>query len=208
LATGVYILPLRNPLLTARAVCTLQEASGGRCMLGIGAGWLGEEFEALQVPFDERYGRYLETVEILRLAWAGGPFEFSGKYFSFGPIQVTARPTTVPILFGGNGEKALRRAVRHGDGWFSSGTPTLPAALELKRRIEALHQDIGRNEPLRCYYRVEGFDPDLIRHYHDEGITDVAVWADKVWPPDASLGDKRASLATAADALGLEPRRA
>ena len=92
LATGIYILPLRHPLITARSAATLQNASGGRLLLGIGAGWLVEEFAALDVPFDERYGRLVETIEIIRAAWAGGPFDYHGKYFSFDPIQLTSRP--------------------------------------------------------------------------------------------------------------------
>ena len=96
LATGIYILPLRHPLITARSAATLQAASGDRLMLGIGAGWLVEEFAALDVPFDERYGRLVETIEILHAAWAGGPFDYHGKYFSFERIQLTSRPVQVP----------------------------------------------------------------------------------------------------------------
>ena len=132
LATGIYILPVRHPLITARSAATLQAASGGRLVLGIGAGWLVEEFAALDVPFDERYGRLVETVEILRAAWAGGPFDYHGKFFSFEPIQLTSRPVQVPVIMGGNTPKALKRAALLGDGWFSSGTPSFDEARRLR----------------------------------------------------------------------------
>ena len=132
LATGIYILPLRHPLITARSAATLQDASGGRLLLGIGAGWLVEEFAALDVPFDERYGRLVETIEIIRAAWAGGPFDYHGKYFSFDPIQLTSRPVQVPLIMGGNTPPALKRAGLLGDGWFSSGTPSFDDARRLR----------------------------------------------------------------------------
>ena len=132
LATGNYILPLRHPLITARSAATLQAASGGRLLLGIGAGWLVEEFAALGVPFDERYGRLVETIEIIRAAWAGGPFDYHGKYFSFDPIQLTSRPVHVPLIMGGNTPPALKRAGLLGDGWFSSGTPSFDDARRLR----------------------------------------------------------------------------
>ena len=77
----MYIAPLRHPLITARAAATLHEVSDGRFMLGVGAGWLREEFAALDVPFDERGSRLDEIIQILRLGWRGGPFEFHGTHF-------------------------------------------------------------------------------------------------------------------------------
>ena len=110
LATGMYIAPLRHPLITARAAATLHEVSDGRFMLGVGAGWLREEFAALDVPFDERGSRLDETIEILRMGWRGGPFEFHGTHFDLGPVQVSPRPMAIPLVLGGNTGPALRRA--------------------------------------------------------------------------------------------------
>ena len=145
LATGIYILPLRHPLITARSAATLQNVSGGRLLLGIGAGWLVEEFAALDVPFDERYGRLVETIEIIRAAWAGGPFDYHGKYFSFDPIQLTSRPVDVPLIMGGNTPPALKRAALLGDGWFSSGTPNFDDARRLRDTLAgSAHQQRAR----------------------------------------------------------------
>ncbi len=202
LATGIYILPLRHPLMTARAACTLQEVSGGRLVLGVGSGWLREEFEALGIPFADRGARFEESIELLRQAWSGGPFEHHGDYFQTGPIQVTPRPTHVPLILGGNTPRALRRAARVADGWFSSGTPTFDAARDLRDKIAALRADDCPQAPFRCYFRVGGCDPAVIERYRREGIDDVVIWADQLWP-DGTLEEKRTALAAAAEALSV-----
>jgi probable F420-dependent oxidoreductase len=194
LATGIYILPLRHPLLTARAAATLHEISGGRFLLGVGSGWLQEEFDALAVPFAERGRRFDETVEILRRAWAGGPFSYEGSIFSFASLQVASSPVDVPIIFGGNTPRALRRAALMGDGWFSSGTPTIDAALRLRDAIHTERSSLGKTSRFRCYFRVAGFDPAAIELLQREGIADIVIWADQLWPE---------GLSVAADALGL-----
>ena len=134
LATGVFILPLRHPLLTARMTLTLQDAAGGRFMLGVGSGWLREEFDALDVPFDDRATRMDETIAILRQAWNAEQFSHAGTFFSFGTVRATPKPVDVPLILGGNTERALRRAADLGDGWFSSGTPPLEDAGRLRDR--------------------------------------------------------------------------
>jgi probable F420-dependent oxidoreductase len=144
LATGIYILPLRHPLLTARMTLTLQDAAAGRFLLGVGSGWLREEFDALDVPFDDRATRMDETITILRKAWNADEFAHEGTLFSFGTIRATPTPVEVPLILGGNTERALRRAATIGDGWFSSGTPALDDALRLRDRVLALRAE---NDP-------------------------------------------------------------
>jgi probable F420-dependent oxidoreductase len=198
LATGIYILPLRHPLVTARAACTLQAVSRGRFLFGLGAGWLREEFDALGVAFEERGRRFDETIEILRLAASGGPFEMHSELFSFGPVQVSPEPFDLLLILGGNGERALRRAAVRADGWFSSGTPSFDDACRLRDRIHAIRAEHGLTREFRCYFRVEGFDPRVVERYRREGIDDLVFWADQFWP---AKGDKRAALFGAADAL-------
>jgi probable F420-dependent oxidoreductase len=206
LATGIYLLSLRHPLVTARSACTLQVASHGRLLLGVGAGWLAEEFAALDVPFDERFGRLVESIEILRAASAGGPFDYHGKYFSFDAVQISAEAIHVPIIMGGNTPTALERAARLGDGWFSSGTPNFDEARRLRDTIVELRGRSGLDAPFRCYVRIATADPLLVERYRAEGIDDVVVWADQLWPADGDLDAKRTALSTTALALGLEPR--
>jgi uncharacterized OB-fold protein len=89
IGTAICIAPLNNPLLLARATVTAHDVSGGRFRLGLGAGWLREEFDAVGVPFEERGTRLDETIEILKNAWKGGFFEHEGPHFKFGPVQIT-----------------------------------------------------------------------------------------------------------------------
>ena len=198
-ATGIYLLPLRHPLLTARAAVTLQEASSGRFLLGVGAGWLEEEFAAIGVPFGERRSRLDEAIDVLRAAWAGGPFEHHGPHFCFGRVQVSRRPVDVPLVLGGNGLAARRRAASIGDGWFASGTPDFDDAVGMVAELRG-----HRPEPeFRCYVRVADAEPATIARYVDAGLHDVVVWADQLWPPTGTVDEKRAAFLAAAARLGL-----
>jgi probable F420-dependent oxidoreductase len=204
LATGIFILPLRHPMLTARMTLTLQDVARGRFLLGVGSGWLREEFEVLYVPFDDRASRMDETIEILRQAWSAEPFSHAGTSFAFGAVQVTPKPVAIPLILGGNTERALRRAARLGDGWFTSGTPTLEDAIRLRNRVLALGAASGQ-PAFPVYVRASRPDPALLGQYEAEGFEHVVVWADQVWPADGDLEHKRRALATAADALGVYP---
>ena len=186
-ATGIYVLPLRHPLAVARSTCTLQEIAGGRFIFGVGVGWLTGEFDALGVPFDERVDRFLEAIAVLRAAWAGGEVRHEGRHFAVSGVQVTARPTDVPLILGGNTQRALRRAAQLGDGWFSSGTPPLDEAVRLRDELLRLRREAddeaGAERPFHLVVRVEGRDPSLLARYAEAGFDDVAIWADHVWPP-------------------------
>ena len=201
-ATGIYILPLRHPLATARAAATLQELSEGRLVLGVGSGWLREEFEALGVPFEHRGSRFSETIDILRRAWQGGPFAHKGQWFDFELVQVTPRPITIPLVLGGNSDRALRRAAETGDGWFSSGLPSFDEAVALHTKLRELRASDPAVDPFRCYFRAEYAGADLER-YQDHGIDDVVFWAHELCPPGADPVD---ALARAAERLGLGDR--
>jgi probable F420-dependent oxidoreductase len=203
LATGIYILPLRHPLLTARMTLTLQDVAGGRFLLGVGAGWLQEEFHALATPFDDRAARVDETIAILREAWSGRRFAHDGPLFEFPTVQVAPEPVHVPLILGGNTERALRRAANVGDGWFSSGTPSLDDAVRLRDRVLELHRDAGRAGELPIFVRMAGTDPDELARYDAAGFEHVVIWADQVWPSGGPDDDKAEALAKAAAALGV-----
>jgi probable F420-dependent oxidoreductase len=198
LVTGIYLLPLRHPLLTARAACALQDVSGGRFVLGVGAGWLQEEFDALDVPFADRGSRLEEALAVVRRAAQGGTFRYRGRHFAFDPVQVSPRAVEVPVVLGGSSDRALRRAARLGDGWFASGTPSFEDAVRSRDRLMALAE-----RPIPTYVRIEKPDPDLVDRYRSAGFEDVIVWADQVWT-GATPAERWASLARAASELGLE----
>jgi len=124
---GPSLIPLiiTDPLTLAKQAATLDVYSEGRLELGIGAGWLVEEAQALGRPTDHRLGRLEETIEILRLAWSHETFSYQGRYWSFPEVGVNPRPVQgdrLPIWIGGQGQRALEIAARHGCGlmlWFA-----------------------------------------------------------------------------------------
>jgi probable F420-dependent oxidoreductase len=204
LATGIYLLGLRHPLLTARAGVTLHDLSDGRFRLGIGAGWLKEEFAALDAPFAGRIGRLEEAIEILRAAWAGGPFAYSGSYYSIAELQVATHAIDVPIVMGGNSEPALRRAARLGDGWFTSGVPSFEDAMRLRDQLDALCTKLGRARPLQTTWRIHAADPALVDKYRAEGFENLLVMQHSVWN-GADLDSRLQGLRRAGAELGLQP---
>jgi len=202
LATGIYLAPLRHPLLTARAVATLADVSGGRFRLGVGAGWLREEFTALDVPFAGRTARTEEIIEVLRLAWSGGPFTFAGEHYAFDRLQIVPDPIDVPIVLGGNSEPALRRAARLGDGWFSSGIPDLDSARRLRDRLAEACRAAGRGDIVPTTCRVTSPDPVTIDAYAREGFDELLVMQYDVWT-GADVDERIDNLEKAAAGLGL-----
>ena len=205
LATGIYILPLRNPLISARMTATLDDVTNGRFILGVGSGWLEEEFDAIGVPFAERRGRYEEAIEILRLSWKAEPFSFAGKHYAFGRVQMSPTLIGVPLVLGGNTEPALRRAATIADGWFSSGTPSLVDSVRLRDRLAVIRQERGLTNPFSIHVRTASAEADFRDGYEAEGFENVLVWADQVWPATGDLASKRATLTMWANRLGVTP---
>jgi probable F420-dependent oxidoreductase len=115
LGTCILILPQRNPLVLAKELATLDHFTGGRVELGIGVGWMQEEFEALGVPWEHRGKRNDEYLAAMRTVWSGMHVEFHGEFVDFPPLTATPRPAqgaNIPILVGGDTPVAIRRAAR------------------------------------------------------------------------------------------------
>jgi probable F420-dependent oxidoreductase len=138
LMTNVLVGAYRHPLLVAKAFATIDHLSGGRVVLGMGAGHVDGEFDALGIPFDDR-GRLLdEAIDAILTAWSGETFSFEGDTWSFGEVGQRPRPVQQPrppIWVGGLGRPALRRVAERGDGWIPQGTPLaqLPADIDYIR---------------------------------------------------------------------------
>ncbi|TWT11843.1 LLM class F420-dependent oxidoreductase [Reyranella sp. CPCC 100927] len=146
LMTAVVILPQRNPLLLAKEVATLDYMSGGRIELGIGVGWLKEEFAALGVPFERRGKRADEYVGAMRALWAQDDASFAGEFVNFTGMSCNPKPVTgrVPIIIGGHSEAAAKRAGRLGDGFFpsiGSQVDIMPLLDLVRRTAEAAKRD-------------------------------------------------------------------
>ena len=120
LAAGVVIASQRHPLFLAKEAATVDVLSGGRLLLGIGAGYLPEQFASLGIPFTERGSRTDEAIDAVRALWSAERPSFAGRHFRFDGIDAHPRPLRggVPIIIGGHGGPGLRRAVQRGSGWF------------------------------------------------------------------------------------------
>ncbi len=144
LGTGVLILPLRNALVTAKAVATLDRLSGGRTILGVGAGWLREEFHALGFDFEDRGRRMNDTITAMRALWSGTPVSFASDSTNFTGVVSSPAPNalSVPVHIGGFTVPAAIRAGRLGDGFFPGGYDRERLDLLIKRcRAEAVAGD-------------------------------------------------------------------
>lgn len=121
LGTGITLIAQRNPVVLAKEMASLDVVSSGRLELGIGAGYLHQEFTALGVEFRERGARTDEYIQVLRCLWNDEHPEFDGRFVRFSAIDAQPRPVQSggpPIVVGGHSEAALRRAARYGDGWY------------------------------------------------------------------------------------------
>jgi probable F420-dependent oxidoreductase len=146
LATGILILPQRNPLILAKEVASLDVLSGGRVTLGVGVGWLEEEFRALGVPFKDRGRRADEYIGALRTLWTQEVASFNGEFVAFDDVYCRPLPVQrpVPIVIGGHSRRAARRAGELGDGFFpaSAAVEELPGLVTAARRAA---EDSGRD---------------------------------------------------------------
>ncbi|HZP43426.1 MAG TPA: LLM class F420-dependent oxidoreductase [Candidatus Binatia bacterium] len=196
LATGVVILPQRHPLYVAKEAATLDVLSHGRAILGIGVGWLAEEFEALGIPFAERAARTAETVRAMRSLWKDEPEPFAGRFFRWGPLESHPKPVQkpgVPIVVGGHTEAAARRAARWGDGFF----PGVADAATLARLLAVVREECAkagrRAGALEVTSGRRAADADAVRRLEDLGVARIVV------PPPAFDPD---GLTRGLEALG------
>jgi probable F420-dependent oxidoreductase len=175
LGTGILLAALRHPLLVAKSVSTLDHLSGGRAILGVGLGWIAEEFEALGVPFRQRVGRLRESVEILRGIWANGKFGYQGRYYSF--PEMTSFPMPLqeggpPIWFGAFAEPALKRAAELGDGWFGAGGP-VDKVIKRLSRVREFARERGKNHFALGVSAEPDISPEVAEQFRQAGATHI-----------------------------------
>jgi probable F420-dependent oxidoreductase len=177
LGTGILILPQRHPLYVAKETATIDQLSKGRLLLGIGSGWLEEEFQALGLDFHKRGAMTDEAIKALRVLWSEGVSNFHGKHFNFGPVKMFPKPFNkngIPIIVGGHSPAAARRAGRFGDGFF----PALAETDKLKELFALMRTEAekaGRKASkieLSCMGRAK---LDSLKQLQDIGISRVVV---------------------------------
>jgi len=177
LATGILILPQRNPVVLAKELASLDQLSGGRVVLGVGVGWLREEFDAIGVPFDERAARTDEGIAALRELWSAPEPTFSGSFSSFSRAKSNPKPAQeggIPIVVGGHTKAAARRAGRLGDGFFP-GRGALADLGPLLDEMRAAAADAGRDADAIEVTAGGAMDPESAKPYIDLGVDRLVV---------------------------------
>jgi probable F420-dependent oxidoreductase len=146
LGTCILIVPQRNPLILAKELATLDQLSGGRVELGLGVGWMKEEFDALGVPWEKRGARNDEYIEAMRALWQGPHAEFHGDFVDFEPATCSPRPVngSIPVIVGGDSDAAISRAVRIADGYFP-GEGDIEQLSALLNRVRQAAEKAGRD---------------------------------------------------------------
>jgi probable F420-dependent oxidoreductase len=188
---GVYVLPLRNPHEVARAAATMAVLSTNRFILGVGVGWMKEEFDIYGVDFHRRGKITDEMIEILHKLWSGEMVEHHGDYFDFPRVQLSPAPQEdPPIYVGGTSDIALQRAARAGSGYIGAGT--LPEDVEpLLDRLNVLRKEYGRDHlPFEAMLGVTAAPSvDLYRRLADDGLESTVA------PPfQYALGKKNSTI--------------
>jgi probable F420-dependent oxidoreductase len=180
LGTAMCLLPQRNPVYSAKEVATVDWLSGGRVDLGVGVGWLREEFDALGVPWPRRGARTDEYLEVLRTLWCDDPSSFSGEFYELAPCNQHPKPVQTPhppIHVGGESDAALRRVARRGQGWhtFNRAPGDLPDVLaRLGRFMEEEGRSLADVRVTVCPY-FQPLDPDITERYAEAGADAVSA---------------------------------
>ncbi|MBP9034320.1 MAG: LLM class F420-dependent oxidoreductase [Pseudomonadales bacterium] len=178
LGTGVNILPQSNPLLLAKQAASLDLVSGGRFMLGVGIGWLAEEFRAMGVPFEHRGARFDDYISAMKKVWSGGLVEHASEFLDWSGFKSYPLPvqTPFPVIIGGSKGKAFERIAKYGTGWYApceSAGDLAPMLTQLKDACSALGRDYAEIE-ITAMWRPE-LGIDRIRALRDEGVHRVVA---------------------------------
>jgi probable F420-dependent oxidoreductase len=196
LGTGVLVLPLRSPVLVAKQAASLDRLSGGRLLLGVGSGWLREEFDAVGAGFTDRHERLSESVAAMRALWTEPRAGYTGRHACFADLDMRPRPgRPVPVHVGGSTIAAARRAGRLGDGFCPpGGRPDWLAAMVTAARSEAAAA--GR-DPDALEVTIGIGDPEEVTAYRRAGAHRVLLA-----PPGRDRATGLAGLRTLASGLG------
>ena len=182
LGTGIIILPQRNPVVLAKQVASLDELSGGRLLLGIGAGYLEPEMSAIGVSMAERGARTDEYIDSMRVLWTDPKPQYAGRFVDFAAIDAHPRPARsggVPIIIGGHTAAAHQRAVQRGQGWYGFAL-TVDAAIEQIAGLRQAADDVERPEglgPLEISVTPRRpVDRDVVARFAEAGVDRLVLY--------------------------------
>ena len=180
LATGICLVPQRNPVYTAKQVATLDWLSDGRVDFGVGVGWLAEEFEAVGASFARRGARCREYLAVMQTLWKDPVSEYKGEFYTLAGCRQYPKPVQAPhppIWFGGESEAALRRVADLGQGWYGFNLDP-EAAEERIKRLDVLLRERGRSlgeiEVAVSPY-LKPIEPTALARYRDAGVDQLVV---------------------------------
>ncbi len=176
--TNVLKLPIRPPALVAKQATSLAVLSDNRVLLGIGLSPWPEDYQLCGVPWARRGKRMDEAIDVIRGFATGDWFDYHGEIFELPRAKMTPAPSRpIPIVVGGHGDAALRRAARAGDGWIYAGLAETEELGELIGRLRALRAEYGTADaPFEVHAAsMLGFTPDGVRQLEELGVTDVSV---------------------------------
>ncbi len=180
LATGICLVPQRNPLYTAKEAATIDYLSNGRMVLGVGVGWLAEEFQALGVPFERRGARCREYLEVIRRLWCDPVSEYEGEFYTLPACRQYPKPVQkphIPIHFGGESDAALQRVADLGQGWYGFNLEPEQTAVHVAK-LESLLAERGRRREeieISISPYMRSIDTDALKRYRDAGVDQVIL---------------------------------
>ncbi len=208
----VLKLPVRNPVLVAKQATSTAVLTGNRLLLGVGTSPWREDYEILGVPWERRGRRMDEELAIIRGLSAGGYFSYRGDVFDLPPVKIAPVPgQPIPVLIGGHGDAALRRAARSGDGWLHGGGDPEQLPGLLARLAEFRRREGTENRPFEVHViSLDAYSVDGIHRLEDLGATDVIVgfrWPYHTGPDTETLAEKLAHLRAYADDVIAKVRR-
>ncbi|MGI9293309.1 MAG: LLM class F420-dependent oxidoreductase [Pseudomonadales bacterium] len=179
LGTGVNILPQCNPLLLAKQAASLDLMSNGRFMLGVGIGWLREEYEAMGVPFERRGARYDDYLRAMKKVWSGAEVEHESEFLhwhGFHSFPIPAQKPHLPIIIGGASGKVFERVALYGDGWYApvdNADDLVPPLQKLKAACNVHERDYNSIELTAMFNPGDGLDG--VQRYQDLGVQRLTV---------------------------------
>ena len=163
LGTGVNILPQANPVYVAKQAASLDFVSGGRFLLGVGIGWLREEFEACGIPFEGRGARFDDYMVAMRKFWSGDVVEHQSEYINWTGFKSYPKAPQLPVVMGGNKGKAFARIAKFGNGWFAPTSDAAELAEGVAQLAEAADKE-GRSIAdfeISCMWTGQGGDESI-----------------------------------------------
>jgi probable F420-dependent oxidoreductase len=208
LATGIVILPQRNPVVLAKQLASLDVLSGGRLVFGMGVGYLEPEMRAVGVAMEGRGARATEYLQAMRSLWTEPSPEFHGQHVEFAGVDAYPRPVhTIPVVMGGHSAVAHRRAVAHADGWYGFMLDRHGTAAQidsLQREAKAAGREL--EEFTISVSPSETLDVEAVQHYADLGVDRLVLLPPRgFWRGDFPLANLEAFVrANAPERVGAE----